>query len=67
MKALGIEADDLAPIIHVPKALALAIRRAADALLRPIVHAALGQFRAGILPEEFPCLLVEAKQAAQVD
>ncbi len=67
VKAIGVETDDLAAIIHVPQPVPLAIRRAADALLRPVVHAALRKLGAGILPEELPRLLVEAKQAAQVD
>ncbi len=67
VKTVGVQADDFAPVGDVPQAIALAIGRAADALLRPIVHAALRQLGVGVLPEELARLLVEAQQAAQID
>ncbi len=67
VEAVGVEADDLAPVIDIPETVPSAIRRAADSLLGPIVHATLRKLGIGILPEEFPGLLVKTEQAAEVD
>ena len=51
-ETLGVEALHLAAAADVPEPVALHERRAADALERPVVNAARGEFLAGVLPEE---------------
>jgi hypothetical protein len=43
-EALGVEADDLAAARDEPDPVPVGARRAANALERPVVHAARGQF-----------------------
>ena len=67
VKALGVEADDLAAAGDEPQPVPFDAGRAADAHQRPIVHAAGGQLLARVLPEELAVGFVEAQEHAQVD
>jgi hypothetical protein len=66
-KALRVEALHLAAAGHVPEAIPLHERRAADALERPVVDAAGGELLARILPEKRAVLGIEGEQAAEID
>lgn len=65
--AVGGAVDDLTVVADVPEFLALDDGGGADALTRPVLDAADGQFRVGVLPQELAGLLVEAHQHALVD
>src|SRR5690606_22376156 len=67
VEALSIQALHFATAGDEPQAFAFHQRRAADALQRPVVHAAGGQLFAAVLPEELAVALAEGQQAAQVD
>ena len=64
---VGVDALEHAAVGDIPEPVPFDQRRAADALQRPIVHAAGDQLFVGILPKEFAVGLVEAEQDAQID
>ena len=64
---LGIKTDHFTAAAHKPEAIALDQRCTADALQRPVMDTTGGQLLAGMLPEKFPCRLVEANQTAEVN
>ena len=65
-KALGVEALHLAAAGDIPEPVAFHERRAADALQRPVVHPAGGEFLTRVLPEERAVGRVKGEQAAEV-
>ena len=65
-KALGVEALHLAAAGDIPEPVAFHERRAADALQRPVVHPAGGEFLTRVLPEKRAVGRVKGEQAAEV-
>ena len=66
-KPFDVEAAHFAAVGDEPQPIALAVGHRADALVRPVVHAARRQLGAGVLPQKLAVLDVEAQQAAEID
>jgi hypothetical protein len=66
VEALNVEAGDFSAAGDVPEAVAFYQRGATDALQRPIVDAASGQFLAAVLPEELAVFNIEREQHAEI-
>ena len=61
-----VQADDFATVVDVPQPVTLDQRRRADALHRPVVHAAGSQFGIGVLPEKFAVGFPKTDQTSQI-
>ena len=66
-EAFGVQASDFAAACDIPESVSIDQRCTANALVRPIVHAARRELFAAVLPEELAGRIVEADQATQVD